>query len=158
VKTEIGVIFKMKVILILCLILTAECLVVSFSFVGLPQRYQVSRSHHALSANNQNGNMGFKRSPGNMGIPQKNLSPQEFKKDDAFRTEARRRKVGPPNRGGSSNQKSREESLAAGRVSVYCIGAGLDLPALRAHVFRRGFGNQNLDVGTVVEVWWILIT
>ena len=48
--------------------------------------------------------------------------------------------------------KSREESLAAGRVSVYCIGAGLDLQALRAHVFRRGFGNQNVDVGSIVEV------
>jgi uncharacterized Rmd1/YagE family protein len=27
-----------------------------------------------------------------------------------------------------------------GRVSVYCVGAKIDIPALRAHVFRRGFG------------------
>ena len=102
--------------------------------------------------------MGFKRSSGNMGIPQKMSPSQEFKKEgngDSLRTEARRRKVGPPNRGG--NGKLREENLAAGRVSVYCIGAGLDLQALRAHVFRRGFGNQNLDVGSVVEVRFVKI-
>lgn len=148
----------MKLILILCLLLKAGHQVVSLHIIGLQLRHQLPRRNSALSANNQNGNMGFKRSPGNMGIPQKNSSPQEFKKDDAFRTEARRRKVGPPNRGGGSNLKSREESLAAGRVSVYCIGAGLDLPALRAHVFRRGFGNQNIDVGTIVEVMRMPLT
>lgn len=103
--------------------------------------------------------MGFKRTAGNMGnmgnvgIPQKITPSQEYQKDsgDGLRTEARRRKVGPPNRGGSG-KISREENLAAGRVSVYCIGAGLDLQALRAHVFRRGFGNQNVDVGSVHEV------
>jgi hypothetical protein len=47
---------------------------------------------------------------------------------DQLRTEARRKKVGPPNRKG----KSGEENLAAGRVSVYCIGSGLDLEALRS--------------------------
>lgn len=117
--------------------------------------HHIKRSTSPLFANNQNGgNMGFKRSPGSMGIPQKNPSPQEMKKDntDGLRTEARRRKVGPPNRGGNSKLTSREESLAAGRVSVYCIGAGLDLQALRAHVFRRGFGNQNVDVGSTIEV------
>eukprot|EP00596_Hydrurales_sp_CCMP1899_P005621 CAMPEP_0119040468 /NCGR_PEP_ID=MMETSP1177-20130426/10394_1 /TAXON_ID=2985 /ORGANISM="Ochromonas sp, Strain CCMP1899" /LENGTH=406 /DNA_ID=CAMNT_0007005527 /DNA_START=46 /DNA_END=1263 /DNA_ORIENTATION=+ len=66
--------------------------------------------------------------------------------NDQLRTEARRKKVGPPNRKG----KSGEENLAAGRVSVYCIGSGLDLEALRAHVFRRGFG-QGGAIGTIVE-------
>jgi hypothetical protein len=37
-----------------------------------------------------------------------------------------------------------DEALT-GRVSVYCVGAALDLQALRSHVFRRGFGNQRSD-------------
>lgn len=140
----------MRRIFTLYLLLSAVFL--ANSYIPAPKTsLKQSRGSIALSSNNQNGNMGFKRSPGNMGIPQKNL-PQDQKKDDPFRTEARRRKVGPPNRGGNNSMKSREESLAAGRVSVYCIGAGLDLQALRAHVFRRGFGNQNVDVGSIVEV------
>jgi uncharacterized Rmd1/YagE family protein len=49
-----------------------------------------------------------------------------------------RRKMGPPQR----KLNSREENKLAGRVSVYCVGAALDLQALRAHVFRRGFGQN----------------
>ena len=141
----------MRRIFALYLLLSTEFLVNSY-IPALTSSPKHSRGGIKLSANSQNGNMGFKRSNGNMGIPQKNSLPQDFKKDDSLRTEARRRKVGPPNRSGSNSMKSREESLAAGRVSVYCIGAGLDLQALRAHVFRRGFGNQNLDVGSTVEV------
>jgi hypothetical protein len=141
----------MRRIFTLYLLLSSVYLVNSY-IPALKTSFKQSRGSTKLSSNSQNGNMGFKRSPGNMGIPQKNLQPQDQRKDDAFRTEARRRKVGPPNRGGNNIMKSREESLAAGRVSVYCIGAGLDLQALRAHVFRRGFGNQNVDVGSIVEV------
>lgn len=117
---------------------------------------RVHRTLPALFSSNQNGgNMGFKRNSVNMGIPQKSASSQENNRapTDQFRTEARRRKVGPPNRagGGNGQMKSREENLVAGRVSVYCIGAGLDLGALRAHVFRRGFGNQGAT-GIPVEV------
>jgi hypothetical protein len=140
----------MRRILTLYLLLSTVLSVNSY-IPALKASLKHPRESIILSSNSQNGNMGFKRSPGNMGIPQKNL-PQDQRKDDSYRTEARRRKVGPPNRSGNNSMKSREESLAAGRVSVYCIGAGLDLQALRAHVFRRGFGNQNNDVGSIVEV------
>lgn len=33
--------------------------------------------------------------------------------------------------------------MTCGRVSVYCVGAEIDIVALRAHVFRRGFGSAN---------------
>ena len=133
--------------LVLCILLPTRHFVLSF----IPRGKASSQRSAVILANNHNGNMGFKRSPGNIGIPQKNTLPQDVKKDDNLRAEARRRKVGPPNRGGNNNLK-REESLAAGRVSVYCLGAGLDLQTLRAHVFRRGFGSQSVDVGTIVEV------
>ena len=47
-------------------------------------------------------------------------------------------KMGRPKR----RVTNEEEFVSAGRVAVYCIGAGLDIPALRTHIFRRGFGNQ----------------
>ena len=127
-------------------LLSSNFYISSFRLRPVSHQSQFHQRISAIFANNQNGNMGFKRPPGNLGIPQEN------KKDmtDSLRSEARRRKVGPPNRGGKL--VSREENLAAGRVSVYCIGAGLDLQALRAHVFRRGFGNHNADVGSTVEV------
>lgn len=67
-----------------------------------------------------------------MGIPQKNADsiPASDK--------VRRRKVGPPQRNGGKLNSVREEALAAGRVSVYCLGSGLDLQALRAQVSRKG--------------------
>lgn len=46
--------------------------------------------------------------------------------------------MGPPQR----KLTAREENLMSGRVSVYCVGAAIDLQALRAHVFRRGFGRK----------------
>jgi uncharacterized Rmd1/YagE family protein len=73
-----------------------------------------------------------KRSFGtNLGIPQKPV------KNSAAPDVIRRRKVGPPQRSNKLNPM-KEEALAAGRVSVYCLGSGLDLQALRAQVFRRG--------------------
>lgn len=51
-----------------------------------------------------------------------------------------RRRMGPPQRKPQSN----EQNEYVGRVAVYCVGSALDLPALRAHVFRRGFGVPNL--------------
>ena len=137
---------KMYHFLAVIFLLSSDLHVASFRLSFLSSKYEWNRGLSAIFANNQNGNMGFKRPPGNLGIPQDN------KKDatDSLRTEARRRKVGPPNRAGKL--VSREENLAAGRVSVYCIGAGLDLQALRAHVFRRGFGNHNTNVGSTIEV------
>lgn len=52
-----------------------------------------------------------------------------------------RRKMGPPQR--KLSQSQIEKDLTTGRVSVYCVGAEIDLVALRAHVFRRGFGSAN---------------
>ena len=73
-----------------------------------------------------------KRSFGtNLGIPQKPV------KNGPAPDVVRRRKVGPPQRSSKMNPL-KEEALAAGRVSVYCLGSGLDLQALRAQVFRRG--------------------
>eukprot|EP00596_Hydrurales_sp_CCMP1899_P005461 CAMPEP_0119034330 /NCGR_PEP_ID=MMETSP1177-20130426/1317_1 /TAXON_ID=2985 /ORGANISM="Ochromonas sp, Strain CCMP1899" /LENGTH=439 /DNA_ID=CAMNT_0006991687 /DNA_START=245 /DNA_END=1561 /DNA_ORIENTATION=+ len=69
----------------------------------------------------------------NIGIPTRNAGSIQ----PAVDVGSRRRKVGPPDRSGKYNV-AREEVTAAGRVSVYCIGAGLDLVALKAHVFRRG--------------------
>jgi uncharacterized Rmd1/YagE family protein len=72
-----------------------------------------------------------KRTSGtNMGIPQK------ISKNIPLSDVVRRRKVGPPQRA-SKSYPEREEALPAGRVSVYCLGAGLDLQALRAQVFRK---------------------
>lgn len=43
--------------------------------------------------------------------------------------------MGPPLRKNFAN----DPTQIVGRVSVYCVGAGLNLEGLRAHVFRRGF-------------------
>lgn len=61
-------------------------------------------------------------------------------------------------KGGSTSPKSKtrvgrpqrkiatEEKTSSGRVSVYCVGESIDIKALRAHIFRRGFGeNKHLD-------------
>ena len=48
-----------------------------------------------------------------------------------------RRKMGPPQR----KQISNDSNQIVGRVSVYCVASELDLAALRAHVFRRGFSS-----------------
>ncbi len=69
------------------------------------------------------------------------------------RSSNRRAKMGPPKR--KQNYNSREDREyevkdnfaspllpRAGRVSVYCVGSGIDISSLRAHVFRRGFGNS----------------
>ena len=53
---------------------------------------------------------------------------------------AGRRNLGPQKR--SRKQLIPTDEALTGRVSVYCVGAALDLQALRSHVFRRGFGNQ----------------
>jgi uncharacterized Rmd1/YagE family protein len=47
---------------------------------------------------------------------------------------SKRQRVGRPQR-----KSSVEGSFQSGRVSVYCVGASIDLQTLRAHVFRRGF-------------------
>ena len=52
-----------------------------------------------------------------------------------------RRKMGPPQR--KLSQSQIEKDMTAGRVSVFCVGAAIDIVALRAHVFRRGFGSAN---------------
>jgi len=48
-------------------------------------------------------------------------------------------KVGRPQR---KLTNSKTEVHTPGRVSVYCVGSSIDLNALRAHVFRRGFGSN----------------
>lgn len=53
-----------------------------------------------------------------------------------------RRKMGPPSRKQYSTDSSQE---LVGRVTVYCVGGGLDLQALRAHVFRRGFSGSFIN-------------
>ena len=79
-----------------------------------------------------------------MGIPLK------ISKNIPVSDVVRRRKVGPPQR--SSKQYSeREEALPAGRVSVYCLGSGLDLQALRAQVFRKVQKTKSNSNGTETE-------
>jgi uncharacterized Rmd1/YagE family protein len=60
-----------------------------------------------------------------------------------------RRKMGPPQR--KLNQEEVEEQTP-GRVSVYSVGASIDLSALRAHVFRRGFGRDTSGWDTTPEL------
>ena len=57
-----------------------------------------------------------------------------------------RRKMGPPQRKLGNQNQIDDGMLATGRVSVYCVGAEIDLVALRAHVFRRGFGAGNYQM------------
>jgi len=45
-------------------------------------------------------------------------------------------RVGPPQR-----KLLIEDTNNYGRVSVHCVGTGINLPNLRAYIFRRGFGN-----------------
>jgi uncharacterized Rmd1/YagE family protein len=47
--------------------------------------------------------------------------------------------MGPPQR----KYQQREQEAVSGRVSVYCVGGEIDLSALRAHIFRRGFGAKS---------------
>lgn len=79
-----------------------------------------------------------------MGIPQK------ISKSIPASDVVRRRKVGPPQRSGKSYPE-KEEALPAGRVSVYCLGSGLDLQALRAQVFRKVQKTQSDYNGTEAE-------
>lgn len=48
--------------------------------------------------------------------------------------------MGPPHR----KRNNGHDTKQTGRVAVYCVGSGIDLEALRAHVFRRGFNNYHL--------------
>ena len=66
----------------------------------------------------------------NMGIPQKSAGISSS--PDIVR----RRKAGAPQR--NAKQNPAKEEILAGRVSVYCLGAGLDLRALRSHLSREG--------------------
>ena len=50
-----------------------------------------------------------------------------------------RRKMGPPQR---KKGDTNELKTGYGRVAVYCVGSGIDIPALRSHIFRRNFGNN----------------
>lgn len=52
-------------------------------------------------------------------------------------------RLGPPQR--KTNFISDTNSKSCGRVSVYCLGSGINLPALRAHVFRRSFAKSMED-------------
>lgn len=79
-----------------------------------------------------------------MGIPLKNL------KNGPVSDVVRRRKVGPPQRIGKMYPE-REEALPAGRVSVYCLGAGLDLQALRSQVFREVQKTELMNSTDAVE-------
>lgn len=49
----------------------------------------------------------------------------------------KRRKMGPSHR-----QRKSAEDNQAGRVSVFCVGSGINLEELRAHVFRRSFSTN----------------
>ena len=55
----------------------------------------------------------------------------------------KRQRVGPPQR-----HKTSDNAFTGGRVSVYCVGSSIDIEALRAHVFRRGFsrGSEEKDM------------
>ncbi|RYH22202.1 hypothetical protein EON65_19600 [archaeon] len=55
-----------------------------------------------------------------------------------------RRKMGPPQRKRNAPIEETNKPLT-GRVSVYCVGASIDLQALRAHIFRRGFNAMKDD-------------
>eukprot|EP01031_Cornospumella_fuschlensis_P025980 gene25980-31373_t len=55
-----------------------------------------------------------------------------------------RRKMGPPQRKRTGPIEEANKPLT-GRVSVYCVGANIDLQALRAHIFRRGFNAMKED-------------
>jgi uncharacterized Rmd1/YagE family protein len=52
-------------------------------------------------------------------------------------------KVGRPQRKGSL-----QDPTPYGRVSVYCVGDSVNIKALRAHVFRRGFGAKETNNST----------
>ena len=54
-------------------------------------------------------------------------------------------RVGPPQR-----KLLIEDTNNYGRVSVHCVGSGINLPNLRAYIFRRGFGNGGeLDLSSM---------
>lgn len=74
------------------------------------------------------------------GITTGSIAPKiaTISKDVASRSNSRRR-MGPPQR----KLNYRDEDKLTGRVSVYCVGSEIDLEALRAHVFRRGFGGKS---------------
>lgn len=72
----------------------------------------------------------------------KQKSPLDSSSTDVQGGQSRgRRKMGPPQR--KLSQSQIESDMTFGRVSVYCVGAEIDIVALRAHVFRRGFGSAN---------------
>lgn len=63
-------------------------------------------------------------------------------------------KVGRPQR-----KLASEESTSSGRVSVYCVGDSINIKALRAHVFRRGFGgNKEITNGTISSSSSLVLT
>lgn len=120
----------------------AICLILLLHTASLkfPIFRKFSNRQSALFSSNK------RQSNPNIGIPTKNAGSIQ----PAIDIGSRRRKVGPPDRSGKYNQ-AREEVLAAGRVSVYCLGAGLDLVALKAHVFRRGVKETTSEKSIEVE-------
>ena len=65
-------------------------------------------------------------------------SSTSIPEDQVSRTKS---KMGRPQR---KLTYSKIDADAPGRVSVYCVGSEIDLNALRAHVFRRGFGSNQM--------------
>ena len=60
------------------------------------------------------------------------------------------RKLGPPSRRSIQPKlpttEEHIEQAKTGRVSVHCVGSSINLPELRAHVFRRGFGTGGSEL------------
>ena len=109
------------------------CCIVALMFVGSDALSLMSSSMRSTRL----GRPGLRLSPLSASTSKKQLSI-DVQQQSQGRS---RRKMGPPQRKLSADQVELDQTT--GRVAVYCVGAEIDLVALRAHVFRRGFGSSN---------------
>lgn len=99
-----------------------------YCWMGLIQHHKYISLREPITMNSRNDKVISKITPASKSSVSNNVNTV-------------RRKMGPPR---SRKQLSNDpSSQIVGRVSVYCVGAGIDLEGLRAHVFRRGFSGGN---------------
>ena len=136
-------------ILILLLVFVGVVSTLKLPRIG-SKSFQHARSSHSFAKPLYNTAGGNKRNYSpyiqQKSPPNKNVDKRGFQASSSSSTASERRNLGPQKR--SRKPLVPVDETLTGRVAVYCVGAALDLQALRSHVFRRGFGNNGARSGT----------
>lgn len=78
--------------------------------------------------------------------PSKSLGVRGFSSSKVAPKSSKTRRTAQSQRKNKFSQQNSND-VEVGRVSVYCLGASVDLNALRSHIFRRSFDNKQKNDG-----------